>query len=90
MAFESNNPQREFKRLVVGSNIITPNVIRYGFTKDGSGVYEIAQGTGMKNEPLYGVSIRDDQGESIGGDLFDTKAQAFRYIDTWTAERSAS
>lgn len=90
MTFKTSNPRTEFKRLVKGANIITPNVIRYGFTKDGSGVFEIAQGTGMGNEPLYGVSIRDDQGESIGGDLFDTKAEAFRYIDAWTAERSAS
>ena len=90
MTFKTSNPETEFKRLVKGANIITPQVIRYGFTKCGTGVFKIAAGTGTGGLPLFGVSIRDSSGESIGGDLFERESDAIDYIDTWTAERSAS
>lgn len=90
MTFKTSNPVAEFKRLVKGSSIITPQVICYGFTKCGTGVFEIAKGSGIDGRPLFGVSIRDSSGESIGGDLFERERDAIDYVDTWTAERSAS
>lgn len=90
MAFKTNNPMMEFDRLVVGENIMTPNAICYGFTKCGTGVFEISWGAMIGGGIMYGVSIRDDQGEYIGGDLFESEAAAIDYVDHWRADGSAA
>ena len=36
-------------------NIMTPKLIRYGHR--GNYVYEVSQGTGMKNETIYGLTV---------------------------------
>ena len=87
MPFPSSNPAKEFKRLVVGANIVTPNVLSYGFTADGEHVFEIASGSGISDEPLFGISIRDTEGEAAGGKLCDTEAECLTYLHRWEGEQ---
>lgn len=45
--------KREYGR---STNMITPTVIEYGMV-DRDRAYELARGTGIYDEPLYGVSV---------------------------------
>lgn len=53
----SFNPESKalFDQHIKGKNIMTPDVIRYGVA--GHYAYELSGGTGIKREPIFGVTV---------------------------------
>lgn len=60
-------------------NIMTPSVVTYG--KRGNLIYEISTGRGIRDEPIYGVTVLTVTGERVPAksDLFSTRAAAERH-----------
>lgn len=52
-----DNTSAMFRSVVKGSNFMTPDVLRYGFT--GKYVYELSEGRGMDNQPIFGLTVVD-------------------------------
>lgn len=49
-----------FEEHIVGKNVMTPEALAYGIVTDWRGdwaAWEIAEGRGMKQEPIYGVTV---------------------------------
>jgi hypothetical protein len=69
-----------FKTVFKGkTNIMTPEVIRYG--KKGEHVYELSKGEGMNREPLFGVTVLTTAGERTDlGQAFSSLGMAENYI----------
>lgn len=44
-------------------NFMTPNILKRG--KRGALHYEISQGTGIMNEPIYGVTVLEVHGQDV-------------------------
>lgn len=66
--------------LFKGVNVITPNVESY--FKLANGYAEFATGTGINNEPIFGVTVRpDDVGDGKRSKLFHSRKAAFTYIE---------
>lgn len=69
-----------------GKNFVTPTVIKRGFA--GRFAYELSTGTGIYDEPLFGVTLIPADGskrerESIDkSEMFFTKTDAVAYIAT--------
>lgn len=66
----SNQAQKVFSKM--GRNVMTPTWIAYRDVPPGDSpwiepkgkVVELTQGTGMENEPIWGVTVRTWDGES--------------------------
>lgn len=50
------NAEKIFAAFYSTPNVLTPEIVAYGSIKNRL-VYEISRGTGIVNEPLYGVTI---------------------------------
>lgn len=61
--------------IFVGNNFMTPNIV--GYWKLARGYAELSTGTGIYNQPIYGVTVRPEDGRSK---LFDSSVAAMDYI----------
>lgn len=63
-----------------GRNFMTPNLVKYG--KRGRLVYEISSGTGMRQQPIYGVTVLEIDGteRSDLSTMFQSLREAEAYI----------
>jgi len=69
--------------LFEGDNFMTPN--RLGFFKLRVGYAELAEGRGMSQQPIFGVTVRPDkweEGKQARSKLFQSKAAAMEYIES--------
>ena len=67
-----------------GKNIITPNIMKYGFTNKNGYAFELSYGTGFNDEPVYGVTLVDKNTfKSLHelNQMFFCKDKAINYID---------
>lgn len=74
-----------FKSVVAGKNVMTPYPLAYGFIGT-QWVYEISEGTGFVGEPMFGVSVVDDETGQLNREmsqLFETKQAAHEWVETW-------
>lgn len=69
--------------LFQGTNFMTPNVIGYFKLRKGLGYAELSHGTGINNQPIYGVTIRPRaaNGSEDLSTLCQSRAEAERYIE---------
>jgi hypothetical protein len=77
--------------LFKGSNFMTPDILRYGRSDEhGKGAagrvrfYELSTGRGFKGEPIFGVTVRDSDGNRFDPDLskmFFSRRAAEDYIE---------
>jgi len=75
----------EFDELIVGKNVMTPHRIECG-ELHGDWLYELCEGTGMRNDAIFGVSIaRRGVPHRLFTDysgLFRSERAAREYIET--------
>lgn len=81
---------RIFKGIFTGPNVMTPYRIKLGDIHD-TLVYEISEGTGLNNRPLYGVTFLQNTGFKYERCLEidapkSTYGEALTYIDEITEE----
>ena len=69
----SKSPRDFFK----GHNIMTPQILSYGWIKEGKIAYELSSGLGFLTT-IYGVSVRPDKKKE--SDCFDSRQEAESYI----------
>lgn len=83
----SNQAQKVFSKM--GRNIMTPEWIAYRDVPPGDSpweqpigkVVELTQGTGMENEPIYGVTVLDwDGGRTDESRMFHDQDEAADYF----------
>jgi hypothetical protein len=77
----STSASSVFKKHVQGINVMTPFPVAYGFL--GRWVYEISEGSGFKNEPMFGVTFVDRNTGELNrelGQLHDSKAAALAWV----------
>lgn len=60
-----------------GVNFMTPNI--EGYYRLRAGYAELSSGTGMKDEPIYGVTVRPDPAPRRSK-MFHSKTDAINYI----------
>jgi hypothetical protein len=77
---QTSEIKKMFKEVFKGkSNIMTPEVIRYG--KKNEHIYELSKGEGIDRKPLYGVTVLTINGERTDlGQAFPSQEMAERYI----------
>lgn len=68
---------REIRKLFPGKNIMTPDVLSY--YKLRKGYAELSYGTGMRHQPIYGVTVKPDPDHAISK-LCQSKDEAIGYI----------
>lgn len=59
-----------------GTNFMTPNISMYYRLREGYA--ELSEGRGMSNQPIFGVTVRPEDGRSK---LFQSKSAALDYIE---------
>lgn len=59
-----------------GKNFMTPNVL--GYYKLREGYAELSEGRGMSNQPIFGVTVKPDDGRSK---LCFSRTEAETYIE---------
>jgi len=77
--------QSEIRKKFVGTNFMTPDVIKYGKSKNGKYIYEVAEGRGIKNNLLFAVAVRTKDGlTSVPKltDIFYKRQDALDYADS--------
>lgn len=64
----------------VGRNFMTPDVDKCGFKGDYA--YELSSGTGLKQQAIFGVTVKDKHtGEDVGkSEVFQSLRDALAYI----------
>lgn len=65
-----------------GTNMMTPTVI--GYVKVARGWVEFSKGRGIEDEPIFGVTVRDSNGEQLSPDpskLLHSYTDAINYIE---------
>lgn len=62
-------------------NIMTPNILSYWTADDGKIAIELAEGVGLNNQPIFGVTVRPENLKA--SKLFQSKAQAMHYIQSF-------
>jgi hypothetical protein len=77
------NPEARalFQASIKGINVMTPEILAYGVS--GGFVYELSYGTGIKREPLFGVTILERQTGYHRRDLskcLSSEDEAMQYI----------
>jgi hypothetical protein len=65
------------KGMFEGDNFMTPNV--RGYYKLRCGYAELSEGTGMSQQPIFGVTIRPDTEKR--SKLFQSNMEALDYIE---------
>ena len=68
-------------------NFMTPNVLIRDWLKVDKLAYELSQGLGFYNESVFGVTVVEVKGEQTENrldlsSLFNSKSEAFEYIDS--------
>lgn len=74
-----------YANIFKGKNFMTPDIITYG--KKGKFYYELSEGRGFNHEPIFGVTIRDENGERFDPDrskLCHSLTEAKNYIECLT------
>ena len=71
--------KKQFKKIVKGTNFVTPTVLGYYSIKDG--VAELSYGTGFRHEPIFGVTVvkNGKHDHELSNPFFDKK-EAIEYI----------
>ncbi len=64
-------------------NMMTPNILEYYRSSDGSLYLELSEGVGVIHKiPIFGVTVRTQYGEyAPGSNLFPSKQSAIEYIE---------
>lgn len=77
---EGSPPRGTFK----GQNFMTPNIRAYYKLRMGEGWAELSDGTGIRQEPIFGVTVRQIDGEDGNkrSQLFHSKSAAIEYIES--------
>jgi hypothetical protein len=73
----------DYRDIFKGRNIMTPTFITWG--KKGNVYYELTEGRGLTNNPIFGVTVRDSKGNRLEPDLsklFHSLTSANEYIET--------
>lgn len=74
-------PTNQPSRVFIGRNFMTPNII--GYFRLRVGFAELSTGTGMANQPIWGVTIRKSNGSRLSpdpSDCFQSKQDALDLI----------
>lgn len=72
-----------FNEHVRGKNVMTPDVIAHGFIGT-QWVFEITQGTGFVGEPMFGVTVIDQETGALNkemGGLVISKEAAYELVE---------
>lgn len=66
--------------LFIGSNFMTPTIL--GYVKLRAGLYaELSQGEGMSRQPIWGVTVRPDDGHKLSKGGYQSRRDAEDYIE---------
>lgn len=71
--------ERPPRGLFEGKNFMTPNIRCYFKLWQHLGYAELSSGTGMNNQPIFGVTVRPAKDLSK---LFQSRLEAERYIES--------
>lgn len=63
-----------------GKNFMTPNVIAYFKLREGYA--ELSRGTGLYDQPIFGVTVRPEVNVGDRSKLFQDETAARRYIES--------
>lgn len=81
---------RKMREMFPGKHLMTPEVL--GYYKLKRGYAELSQGTGMRNQPIWGVTIKgfgfDDAEDRRLSDCFQSHAAAMERIEELSSERT--
>lgn len=67
-----------------GQNFMTPNVRGFYKLRTAFGWAELSEGRGMRDQPIFGVTVRDSRGEDKEhkSQMFEVLKEALDYIES--------
>ncbi len=77
------NAKQDFKKVIKGTNMMTPNVLAYYYENDYA--VELSEGTDFDHNRIYGVTVVNTETNQAANELsqmFHSKSDALHYISS--------